>query len=134
MELFYVLFNLCLKLCDFGLNISIKVFIINSVRIAAVQQILPHLTSDGDANTARPDLDQPVISSLPNLFCLRNPLDITLDTRNKSVLKVEIHIHRKNSTLRYTYISAYLMSRMVARWSRWRSCFVSCPQTLLTSP
>ncbi|XP_074478622.1 rotatin isoform X2 [Sebastes fasciatus] len=60
-----------------------------TVRIAAVQQILPHLTSDDGANTARPDLDQPVISSLPNLFCLRNPLDITLDTSNKSVLKVE---------------------------------------------
>lgn len=61
---------------------------INSVRIAAVQQILPHITSDNDANTARPDLDQAVISSIPNLYCLRNPLDITLDTSNKSVLKV----------------------------------------------
>ncbi|KAL7373427.1 hypothetical protein ABVT39_006513 [Epinephelus coioides] len=60
-----------------------------TVRIAAVQQILPHLTGDDDANTARPDLDQPVISSLPNLFCLRHPLDITLDTSSKSVLKVE---------------------------------------------
>ncbi|XP_059183330.1 rotatin [Centropristis striata] len=60
-----------------------------TVRIAAVQQILPHLTSDDDVNTARPDLDQPVISSLPNLFCLRHPLDITLDTSSKSVLKVE---------------------------------------------
>ncbi|XP_035511921.1 rotatin [Morone saxatilis] len=59
-----------------------------TVRIAAVQQILPHITSD-DANAARPHLDQPVISSLPNLYCLRNPLDITLDTSNKSVLKVE---------------------------------------------
>ncbi|TMS08950.1 Rotatin [Larimichthys crocea] len=62
---------------------------INSVRIAAVQQILPHITSDNDANTARPDLDQAVSSSFPNLYCLRNPLDITLDTSNKSVLKVE---------------------------------------------
>nr|XP_046227277.1 rotatin isoform X2 [Scatophagus argus] len=60
-----------------------------TVRIAAVQQILFHLTSTDDANTARPDLDQPMVSSLPNLFCLRTPLDITLDTRNKSVLKVE---------------------------------------------
>ncbi|XP_070708807.1 rotatin [Pempheris klunzingeri] len=60
-----------------------------TVRIAAVQQILPHLTSDDNANTARPDLDQPMISSLPNLYCLRHPLDITLDTSNKSVLKVE---------------------------------------------
>ncbi|XP_028424991.1 rotatin isoform X1 [Perca flavescens] len=60
-----------------------------TVRIAAVQQILPHLTSDNVADTARPDLDQPLISSIPSLFCLRNPLDITLDTRNQSVLKVE---------------------------------------------
>ncbi|XP_031705992.1 rotatin isoform X1 [Anarrhichthys ocellatus] len=60
-----------------------------TVRIAAVQQIVPHLTGDDDASTARPDLDQTVISSLPNLFCLRNPSDITLDTSNKSVLKVE---------------------------------------------
>lgn len=56
--------------------------------MAAVQQILPHLTSDDEANIARPDLDQTVISSLPILYCLRNPLDITLDTSNKSVLKV----------------------------------------------
>ncbi|XP_042366374.1 rotatin [Plectropomus leopardus] len=60
-----------------------------TVRVAAVQQILPHLTSHDDANTARPELDQPVISSLPNLFCLRHPLDITLDTSSKSVLKAE---------------------------------------------
>ncbi|XP_044032478.1 rotatin [Siniperca chuatsi] len=60
-----------------------------TVKIAAVQQILSHLTNDDDANTARPHLDQPVISSLPNLYCLRNPLDITLDTSNKSILKVE---------------------------------------------
>ncbi|XP_053198646.1 rotatin [Scomber japonicus] len=60
-----------------------------TVRIAAVQQILPHLTSDDEANIARPDLNQTVISSLPNLYCVRNPLDITLDTSNKSVLKVE---------------------------------------------
>ncbi|XP_040921403.1 rotatin isoform X2 [Toxotes jaculatrix] len=60
-----------------------------AVRIAAVQQILPHLTSADEAKTARPDLDQPVISTLPNLYCLRNPLDISLDTSNKSVLKVE---------------------------------------------
>ncbi|KAM7369970.1 hypothetical protein PAMP_011257 [Pampus punctatissimus] len=60
-----------------------------TVRIAAVQQILPHITSDDEANIARPDLDQTVISSLPSLYCLRNPVDITLDTSNKSVLKVE---------------------------------------------
>ncbi|XP_020501996.2 rotatin isoform X1 [Labrus bergylta] len=60
-----------------------------TVRIEAVQQILPHLTSSDDANTARPDLDQQLISSLPNLFCLKTPVDIRLDTINKSVLKVE---------------------------------------------
>ncbi|XP_056289869.1 rotatin isoform X3 [Pseudoliparis swirei] len=60
-----------------------------TVRIAAVRHILPHLTSDDDAHTTRPELDQTVISSLPNLFCLRNTLDITLDTSSKSVLKVE---------------------------------------------
>ncbi|KAI9523199.1 hypothetical protein NQZ68_029204 [Dissostichus eleginoides] len=60
-----------------------------TVRIAAVQQILPHLSSHGDADAARPELDQSVISSLPNLFCLRQPADVSLDTCNKSVLKVE---------------------------------------------
>ncbi|XP_022599965.1 rotatin [Seriola dumerili] len=60
-----------------------------AVRIAAVQQILPHLTSADDAQTARPDMDQTVTSALPDLYCLRNPLDISLDTSNKSVLKVE---------------------------------------------
>ncbi|XP_076577654.1 rotatin [Chaetodon auriga] len=60
-----------------------------TVRIAAVQQILPHLCSEDNASTARPDLAGQVISSLPNLYCLRAPLDITLDSSNKSVLKVE---------------------------------------------
>ncbi|XP_028288914.1 rotatin isoform X2 [Parambassis ranga] len=59
-----------------------------TVRTAAVQQILPHLSSS-EVKTARPDLDQAVISSLPSIYCLRNPLDVTLDTSNKSVLKVE---------------------------------------------
>ncbi|XP_055364222.1 rotatin [Betta splendens] len=61
-----------------------------TVRIAAVQQILPHLNISDEAKTPRPDLDQSVISSLPNLYCLRNPADVTLDTSNKSVLKVEL--------------------------------------------
>lgn len=64
-------------------------FLINSVRLAAVQQILPHLTSGDDANMARPNLDQLAIASLPNLYCLRSPVDITLDSSNKSILKVE---------------------------------------------
>jgi len=109
----------------------------HSVRIAAVQQILPHLTSVDEAQTARPDVDQTVISTLPNLYCLRNPLDISLDTSNKSVLKVYIYIQNKRDTLAYTCIqteiSAWLMCLIVSRWSLWRNCFVSCPQTLLTS-
>uniref|UniRef100_A0AAV2L739 Rotatin N-terminal domain-containing protein n=1 Tax=Knipowitschia caucasica TaxID=637954 RepID=A0AAV2L739_KNICA len=60
-----------------------------TVRIAAVQQILPHLTSADGAQTARPELDQLVISSLPNLFCMKNPVDVGLDTSSKSFLKVE---------------------------------------------
>ncbi|KAM3593832.1 uncharacterized protein V6R79_022713 [Siganus canaliculatus] len=62
-----------------------------TVRIAAVQQILSHLklNSSDDAPAVRPDLGQTVVSSLPSLYCLKNPLDITLDTINKSVLKVE---------------------------------------------
>ncbi|MEQ2198997.1 hypothetical protein XENOCAPTIV_022343, partial [Xenoophorus captivus] len=59
------------------------------VRIAAVQHILPHLTSSGDAKPTRIETDQSVIAALPNIFCLRNPVDITLDTSNKSILKVE---------------------------------------------
>ncbi|XP_029698407.1 rotatin isoform X3 [Takifugu rubripes] len=60
-----------------------------TVRIAAVQQILPHLAGAEDANTARPNLDQAVVSLLPNLYCLRNTVIIALDTSNESVLKVE---------------------------------------------
>ncbi|XP_037550072.1 rotatin [Nematolebias whitei] len=60
-----------------------------TVRLAAVQQILPHLTSSDDPNVTRPVVDQLAIASLPNLYCLKNPVDVTLDTSNKSVLKVE---------------------------------------------
>ncbi|MED6270448.1 hypothetical protein CHARACLAT_010476 [Characodon lateralis] len=60
-----------------------------TVRIAAVQHILPHLTSSGDAKPSRIETDQLVIAALPNIFCLRNHVDITLDTSNKSILKVE---------------------------------------------
>ncbi|XP_076014272.1 rotatin [Genypterus blacodes] len=59
------------------------------VRIAAVQHILPHLTSPEVADAVRPDLDPPVLSSISSLFCLRNIVNITLDSSNKSVLKVE---------------------------------------------
>uniref|UniRef100_A0A3Q2CYB9 Rotatin n=1 Tax=Cyprinodon variegatus TaxID=28743 RepID=A0A3Q2CYB9_CYPVA len=60
-----------------------------TVRIAAVQHILPHLTSSAEDNPTRPDADQSLMTSLPNLFCLRNPVDVTLDTSYKSILKVE---------------------------------------------
>ncbi|XP_041824205.1 rotatin [Melanotaenia boesemani] len=60
-----------------------------TVRIAAVQQILQHLTSSDEATTTSLDMDQSMISSLPNLYCLNNPVDISLDTSSKSVLKVE---------------------------------------------
>ncbi|KAM4718964.1 rotatin isoform 2-T2 [Anableps anableps] len=60
-----------------------------TVRIAAVQHILPHLTSRADANPTRLGTDQSVMASLPSLLCLRIPVDITLDTCNKSILKVE---------------------------------------------
>uniref|UniRef100_A0A3P9PF08 Rotatin n=1 Tax=Poecilia reticulata TaxID=8081 RepID=A0A3P9PF08_POERE len=60
-----------------------------TVRVAAVHHILPHLTSHADANPSRVFADQSAVASLPNLFCLRNPVDVTLDTINKSILKVE---------------------------------------------
>lgn len=80
---------LYVTLCEiFKLSLALSVLIINSVRIAAVQQILPHLAGTEGSNTARPNLDQAVVSSLPNLYYLRNPVMIALDTSNKSVLKV----------------------------------------------
>ncbi|XP_041718139.1 rotatin isoform X1 [Coregonus clupeaformis] len=59
------------------------------VRAAAVQHLLPHLTSVEGATTARPALEGPVLSSLPSLFCLTNALDINLDSSDRSFLKVE---------------------------------------------
>ncbi|XP_029385269.1 rotatin isoform X2 [Echeneis naucrates] len=59
------------------------------VRTAAVQQILPHLTSTDEAQTPSLGLDQSLIAALPNFYCVRNTLDISLDNSNKSVLKVE---------------------------------------------
>ncbi|XP_029955033.1 rotatin isoform X2 [Salarias fasciatus] len=61
----------------------------STVRIAAVQQILPHLAGNDTVGEARPELDPAVVSLLPNIYCLRDPPDIALDTSNKSVLKVE---------------------------------------------
>ncbi|CAL8311419.1 unnamed protein product [Merluccius merluccius] len=60
-----------------------------TVRTAAVEHILPHLTGSGVSEAARPDLDQLTLSSLPGLYCPMNTLDITLDTCTKSFLKVE---------------------------------------------
>uniref|UniRef100_A0A8C7KYU1 Rotatin n=1 Tax=Oncorhynchus kisutch TaxID=8019 RepID=A0A8C7KYU1_ONCKI len=59
------------------------------VRAAAVQHLLPHLTSVEGATTVRPTLEGPVLSSLPSLFCLNNVLDINLDSSDRSFLKVE---------------------------------------------
>uniref|UniRef100_A0A8C8LXY0 Rotatin N-terminal domain-containing protein n=1 Tax=Oncorhynchus tshawytscha TaxID=74940 RepID=A0A8C8LXY0_ONCTS len=59
------------------------------VRAAAVQHLLPHLTSVEGATTVRPTLEGPVLSSLPSLFCLNNALDINLDSSDRSFLKVE---------------------------------------------
>uniref|UniRef100_A0A8C7PMN1 Rotatin n=1 Tax=Oncorhynchus mykiss TaxID=8022 RepID=A0A8C7PMN1_ONCMY len=59
------------------------------VRAAAVQHLLPHLTSGEGATTVRPTLEGPVLSSLPSLFCLNNALDINLDSSDRSFLKVE---------------------------------------------
>uniref|UniRef100_A0A1A8CXL3 Rotatin n=1 Tax=Nothobranchius kadleci TaxID=1051664 RepID=A0A1A8CXL3_NOTKA len=55
---------------------------------AALRLLFTKQPTSGDAKTSRPDVDQSVIASLPDLFCLRNPVDVTLDTR-KSILKVE---------------------------------------------
>ncbi|XP_061661495.1 rotatin isoform X2 [Syngnathoides biaculeatus] len=60
-----------------------------TVRIAAVEHIMAHLTGAHDAKTTRPQLHQSVTSSLPNLYCIRHLVDVTLDTKSKSVLKVE---------------------------------------------
>uniref|UniRef100_A0A3P8VNZ8 Rotatin n=1 Tax=Cynoglossus semilaevis TaxID=244447 RepID=A0A3P8VNZ8_CYNSE len=60
-----------------------------TVRMAALQQVIPYLTGADESTTTRPVLDQPVISALPNLFFVKRPLDIELDMNKVSVLKVE---------------------------------------------
>ncbi|XP_028290675.1 rotatin isoform X2 [Gouania willdenowi] len=57
------------------------------VRTAAVQQLVPQLKSSD--TVSRPEVDQPVISSLSNIYCLTNSVDVSLGTSSKSVLKVE---------------------------------------------
>ncbi|XP_010889508.2 rotatin isoform X2 [Esox lucius] len=55
-----------------------------TLRAAAVQHLLPQLTNA----TARPPLDS-VLACLPSLYCLTKTLDITLDSSDRSFLKVE---------------------------------------------
>lgn len=58
--------------------------------MAAAQQILPLLTGPSNSKVPRPDLDERTTAAwLPNLYCVRNPLDVSLDSSGKSVLKVE---------------------------------------------
>ncbi|XP_061778049.1 rotatin isoform X2 [Nerophis ophidion] len=61
----------------------------HTVRTAAVRHILPHLSGAGDTNCARPQLEPLVTSLLPSLYCLRHPVEVSLDTSSKSLLKVE---------------------------------------------
>lgn len=58
--------------------------------MAAAQQILPLLTDLSDSKSSRPELEERTTAAwLPNLYCVRNPLDVSLDSSGKSVLKVE---------------------------------------------
>lgn len=58
--------------------------------MAAAQQILPLLTGPSGSKASRPELDGGITATwLPNLYCVRNPLDVSLDSGGKSVLKVE---------------------------------------------
>lgn len=59
--------------------------------MAAAQQILPLLTGPSDGSKAsRPELEERTTAAwLPNLYCVRNLLDVSLDSSGKSVLKVE---------------------------------------------
>lgn len=57
--------------------------------MAAAQQILPLLTGPDHDGAARPELEErAATASLPNLYCVRSPLDLSLDSGGKSVLKV----------------------------------------------
>lgn len=71
--------------------------------MAAAQQILPLLTGPdgGGGGAARPELEErAATASLPNLYCVRNPLDLSLDSSGKSVLKVRSPAHlRSGKTL-----------------------------------
>ncbi|XP_056440624.1 rotatin [Gadus chalcogrammus] len=60
-----------------------------TVRSAAVEHILPHLSGPGASEAARPELDQLTLASLPGLYCTQNLMDVSLDTCSKSFLKVE---------------------------------------------
>lgn len=69
--------------------------------MAAAQQILPLLTGPDDGgggcSAPRPELEQrAATASLPNLYCVRNPLDLSLDASGKSVLKVRSPAHLRS--------------------------------------
>lgn len=59
--------------------------------MAAAQQILPFLTGPSDNKASRPEQEVRTIATwLPNLYCVRDPLDVSLDSSGKSVLKVDV--------------------------------------------
>lgn len=69
------------------LGFSVRLLFIYRVRKAAAKQILPLLS---DNKTSRLQLEERTTAAwLPNLYCVRNQLDVSLDSSGKSVLKVE---------------------------------------------
>lgn len=72
----------------FELSCACPLLFIHRVRMAAAQQILPLLS---DTKASRPEQEVRTIATwLPNLYCVRDPLDVSLDCSGKSVLKVEV--------------------------------------------
>lgn len=61
----------------------------HTMRKAAVQHLLPHLTSAEGAGTSRPALDTSTLSSLPDIYIVNKSVDIKLNTPDKSYVKVE---------------------------------------------
>ncbi|CAL8400192.1 unnamed protein product [Arctogadus glacialis] len=60
-----------------------------TVRLAAVEHLLPHLSGPGASEAARPALDRLTLASLPGLYCTQSLMDVTLDACSQSFLKVE---------------------------------------------
>ncbi|XP_028821515.1 rotatin [Denticeps clupeoides] len=60
-----------------------------SVRTAAVQHLVPHLTNTEGARSSRPALESSLLKSLPSLYDLSRPVDLKLDDSDTSFLKVE---------------------------------------------